>query len=342
VLVERRGVNGFLKDRGKRVALPLVLFSIVVSLATGVGLVLGALPHGVDYLMSLVQAQQPQPGAAAAQQAAVGGGFNLGHLWFLYYLLIFYGLTLALRGLVHTVDPRGVLTALCDRVVAFVMRGVWGPVLIALPIAAYLWQLDTWTEWLGLPAPFFIVPNMSALIGYGIAFWLGWLLNRQVQALLDLHKSWYVYLALAVALTIFCLATIGTTPRWAGGVLAGTDRVLYTVAYVAGLWCWVFAFVGAAVRFLSSPSPVTRYLADASYWVYLLHLSTLVFFITLLRPYDWHWSIKLAISVGGSMPILLVTYHWFVRYTWIGAMLNGRRHPRPETLPPPDAAPASS
>ena len=64
VLVERRGVKAFVKDRAKRVALPLVLFSIVVSLTTAVGFVLGALPHGVDYLMSLVQTAQPQPGAA--------------------------------------------------------------------------------------------------------------------------------------------------------------------------------------------------------------------------------------------------------------------------------------
>jgi len=110
--------------------------------------------------------------------------------------------------------------------------------------------------------------------------------------------------------------------------------VLYTAAYVVGLWCWVFAFVGAAVRYLSTPHAVTRYLADASYWVYLMHLSTLMFFINLLRPYDWHWSLKLAISVGGSMPILLLTYHYLVRFTWIGALLNGRRHPRPQKQPP--------
>jgi peptidoglycan/LPS O-acetylase OafA/YrhL len=339
VLVERRGVKAFVKDRGKRVALPLVLFSVVASLAAGVGLVLGALPHGVDFLTSLVQTAQPQPGAAPAPQAGAAGGFNLGHLWFLYYLLIFYVLALALRWLVHAVDSRGVLAAAGDRLVAFVMRGVWGPVLIALPIAAYLYQLESWTEWLGLPAPFLITPNPTALIGYGMAFGLGWLLNRQVQALLDLQRIWYVYLALAVALTIFCLTTIGTTPRWSGGILAGTDRLLYTAAYVVGLWCWVFAFVGAAVRFLSTPHRVTRYLADASYWVYLMHLSTLMFFITLLKPFDWHWSIKLMIYIGGSMPILLVTYHWFVRFTWIGAMLNGRRQPRPEKSPPANSAP---
>jgi fucose 4-O-acetylase-like acetyltransferase len=341
VLVERRGVKAFVKDRAKRVALPLVLFSIVVALTAALGLVLGALPHGVDYLMSLVQPAQPQPGAAPApaQQAAAGGGFNLGHLWFLYYLLIFYALALAIRRLVLAVDPRGALAAGCDRVLALVMRGVWGPVLIALPIAAYLYEFEGWAEWLGLPAPFALTPNVTAIVGYGVAFGLGWLLNRQVQVLLNLEKLWVVYLVAAVALTVFCLTTIGTSPRWAGPNLDGTDRLLYTAAYVVGLWCWVFAFVGAAVRFLSMPHPVTRYLADASYWVYLMHLSTLIFFITLLRPYDWHWSIKLAISVGGSMPILLVSYHYLVRFSWIGAMLNGRRHPRPEKSPP--AAPVA-
>ena len=338
VLVERRGVKGFIKDRAKRVALPLVLFLIVVTVTAAIGVALGGLPHGLDYLRSLAPAP-PQPGAAPDPTAAALSGFNFGHLWFLYYLLIFYALTLAIRWLVLAVDPRGALAAGSDRVVAFLLRGIWGPVLIALPIAAYLYRLDSWTEWLGLPAPFLVTPDMKALIGYGIAFGLGWLLNRQVQALLDLQKVWYVYFAIAATLTIFCLATIGTAPRWAGGALAGTDRLLYTAAYVVGMWCWVFAFVGAAVRFLSTPHPITRYLADASYWIYLMHLSTLIFFITLLRPYDWHWAIKLVIYVGGSMVILLLTYHWFVRFTWIGAMLNGRRHPRAAKAPP--AAPAT-
>jgi len=321
---------------------PLFLFGPVVIVTISFGFVLGALPHGVDFLLSLAQAAAAPPPAAApgappAEVAAGGGAIQTAHLWFLYYLLIFYALSLALRRAVSAVDARGRLAAACDHVVAFIMRGLWGPVLIAVPIALYLWQLQSWTEWLGLPAPLSFMPSSMALVGYGVAFGLGWLLNRQVQALLDLQKLWYVYLAAAVALTVFCLATIGTTPRWSGGSLAGTDRIFYTAAYVVGLWCWIFAFVGAAVRFLSGPSPVTRYLADASYWVYLMHMTTVIFFVTLLRPYDWHWSAKLAIYVGGSMPILLLTYHYLVRFTWIGAILNGRRHPRPAKAPPPDA-----
>jgi hypothetical protein len=44
--------------------------------------------------------------------------------------------------------------------------------------------------------------------------------------------------------------------------------------------------------------------------------------------------------IGGSMPILLLSYHYLVRFTWIGAILNGRRQPRPGKAPPADAAPA--
>jgi len=339
VLVERRGTKAFVKDRLKRVAVPLVLFGPVVMIMISVGFVLGALPHGVDYLMQMAQAAQPAPAAEGAAQPA-GGGINLAHLWFLYYLLLFYALTLAIRYVVLAVDKNGVLARAADRVLAFVMRGVWAPALIALPLVAYLYPLESWAEWLGLPAPFALTPNVMALIGYGVAFGLGWLLNRQVQLLLDLQKLWPIYLTAAIALTVFCITTIGTTPRWAGPNLAGTDRLLYTAAYVVGMWCWILGFVGAAVRFLSKPSPVTRYLADASYWVYLMHMATVLFFITLLNPLGWNWSIKVTISVAGSMAILLVTYHYLVRFTWIGAILNGRRHPRPEKSPPPDAAPA--
>jgi len=341
MVVERRGVKAFVKDRGKRVAIPLFLFGPVVLILIGLGLVLGGLVHGPAFLQDLVEdmtaAQQAQTGAGAE---AAGGGLNTAHLWFLYYLLIFYLLVLALRGAVHVLDPQRRIAAFADRVVAFVMSGAWGPVLIAVPLFAWFAQSATWNEWIGLPAPFSFVPNLDALVGYGVAFGLGWLLHRQIELLLDLRRLWHFYLAAAVALTVICLRIAGLTPIWQGPTLGGAERIVYTAAYMVGIWCWVFAFVGGAVRFLSKESPVNRYLADASYWIYLMHMMTILFFITALRPYDWHWSIKFFIYVAGSMPILLLTYRYFVRYTWIGAVLNGRRHPRPGKSPPQDAVAA--
>jgi len=219
------------------------------------------------------------------------------------------------------------------------MRGIWAPVLIALPIAAYLWQQPNWNEW---DLPVALLPmSPGASIVYGVPFGLGWLLHRQLPLLLGLQRIWLAYLIAALALTVLCLAILGVTPRWAGPVLAGAERSLFTAAYAVGQWCWVLALVGAALRFLSKPHPATRYLADASYWVYLMHFMTISFFIALVRPFDWHWGVKLAIMIGGSMLLLLPSYHYFVRFTWIGAILNGRRHPRPAKSPPVDAAPAA-
>jgi glucans biosynthesis protein C len=154
------------------------------------------------------------------------------------------------------------------------------------------------------------------------------LLHRQVPALLALRNSWLLYLAIAVPLTVLCLGIIGPVPLWQGPNLEGGRRALYAMAYMTGVWCWVFALVGAAIRFMSDQRPATRYLADASYWIYLMHMAPILFFVTLLRPYHWPWSVDLVIIVGGSMPILLVSYHYLVRFTWVGAILNGRRHPK--------------
>jgi glucans biosynthesis protein C len=324
MMLERRGFEAFAKDRSKRILLPLVAGLPVVMIVIGLGLVLGALPYGKAYLTSLMA-----PPPTTEGNAPPGGGISLQHLWFLYYLLMFYILTLAARALVRAMDRRGSLHAACDKTVAFMMRGVWGPVLLALPATLYYWQYQQWSEWFGLPAPMFLVPDVGALIGYGVAFGLGWLLHRQIPVLLGLRNTWLVYFVVAVALTIVCLEIIGTTPLWQGHNIEGSERAVYALAYMVGVWCWVFALVGASVRFLSAQQPATRYLADASYWIYLMHMAPILFFITLLRPYHLPWALNFMIILGGSMPILLLSYHYLVRFTWVGAILNGRRHTRP-------------
>jgi glucans biosynthesis protein C len=335
MMLERRGTKAFARDRAKRILLPLVVGIPVVSMIIGLFAVLGALPHGMDYLRSLAA---PPPGATAQN----GGIGILQHLWFLYYLLIFYVLTIAIRAAVRAVDTRGSLISACDRVVTFLLRGPWGAVLLAIPTALYYWHFESWVEWIGLPAPTSLVPDIGGLIAYAFPFWLGWLLHRQIPTLLDLRRHWHVYLVLAVGLTVLCLIIVGPDAQWRGPLLEGMERAAYTGAYMICVWCWVFALVGMALRFLSEAQPVTRYLADASYWVYLMHLGPIIFFVMLLRPFHLHWAIMLVVIIGGTMAILLPTYHWLVRFTWLGAILNGRRHPRAPKLPPAGAAPAAA
>ena len=69
-------------------------------------------------------------------------------------------------------------------------------------------------------------------------------------------------------------------------------------------------------------------MVDASYWLYLIHLPLAVFIPGLLVATDLSvWS-KMLIAFFGTCIIGLLTYDWFVRSTFIGRILNGRRYRR--------------
>jgi peptidoglycan/LPS O-acetylase OafA/YrhL len=114
------------------------------------------------------------------------------------------------------------------------------------------------------------------------------------------------------------------------------------VCYALAIWTTTFAAIGLALRFLSNFSPTRRYLADASYWLYLVHLPILMVLQVAVSSLDWPWPIKFATILLVSLPLMLASYQLLVRYSFIGMVLNGRRA-RPErtsAVTSADSAPA--
>src|SRR3970282_87335 len=114
-------------------------------------------------------------------------------------------------------------------------------------------------------------------------------------------------------------------------------KLAYAASYAFAFWNWVFGLIGAALRFFSGESAVRRYIADSSYWMYLAHLP--VVFALQMMVLDWpvHWSIKFPLIVGVAVALLLSSYHYFVRPTYIGEILNRRRYMRGRTSASPIA-----
>ncbi|QIK78001.1 acyltransferase family protein [Sphingomonas piscis] len=83
---------------------------------------------------------------------------------------------------------------------------------------------------------------------------------------------------------------------------------------------------GAALRFLSEPKPVARYCADASYWIYLMHLPVVMALQVLVFPVAVPAIVKFMLVVGGAAIALFGSYHLLVRHSWLGRWLNGRRY----------------
>jgi peptidoglycan/LPS O-acetylase OafA/YrhL len=219
------------------------------------------------------------------------------------------------------------LRLLVDAVVERICSTPLACAVLALPVALALDVHPHWRAWAGIPTPdSSLLPNTPALVAFGTALCFGWLLRRQPHALEMISRHAVVHAIAAVGLTGACLAMVGLSMNSAE--LSGWRRAVYAFGYGVAGWCWTFAIIGAAQRFLSRPDPWRRYLADASYWIYLVHLPLVFWLQVAVQDWPLSWALKFPLVLGVAVLLLLITYHGLVRSTWVGAWLSGRRYVR--------------
>jgi peptidoglycan/LPS O-acetylase OafA/YrhL len=331
LLLERRGINGFLKNRTTRITGPMLVgWVILMPLTTGV-IIWSALRHLPPAASAAALAT-----LAAAPAQLLPHSLNtvpLMHLWFLYYLCIFYLAALALSWLVDKLlDRAGRLRGTLDSGVRTSLGSYFAPWMLALPLFAVLGFDDRIVMNAGIPTPDVgLNLKVPALVGFGAAFALGWFVHRQPAMLGEWRKRWIGHLIVGVTLTVLCLTVLRVNLGAKTGWLLDSavwSRAVYLVCYIGSIWYWSFGIIGAALRFCSQESPVRRYLADSSYWLYLLHLPLVFFLQVIFAPLPWHWVIKFPLIVAIALTVLLLSYHYLVRPTWIGQVLNGTKYPR--------------
>lgn len=315
LVMERGGWRAFVRNRALRIALPLVIFWPMVWF--GILLVMDA----------------ATPGDGGGIPRITLTTVPLTHLWFLWLLLWLYAGTLLARALVHAIDQGGALRSAVDRATRVVVQP-WAPLVLALPVAWALYAHPYWFPWFGVPTPDTgLLPNRAAQVIYGLAVAMGWLLHRQRDLLLPrLARQWPWFIACGIVAVVACLALTGTAPLLAPAPFGGA-KLRFAAIYAVGLWGWAFGLIGLALRFLGSPSPARRYLADASYWIYIAHLPLVMALQLVIRDWLLPWPAKYFGLLAVTMAMLLVSYHWLVRPTLVGVLLNGRRIPRSRPHP---------
>ena len=310
----RLGAGAFIRDRLKRIAIPLTLFWPIMMVAFTALIVWSVIvQHG-----------------ALPDEPAPAPHFDihtvpLTHLWFLYVLVLFYGAVLLVRLPFLALDSSGRIRAALDHVVAGVLWSPLGIVVLAAPTAVALYSMESWMVWFGTPTPDRgLFPNFGALVAYGTAFGFGWLLHRQSVLLTWIERAWWIYAGFAFVATLHCLCLVGLEPNPAVD-LSPVYKAAYAASYSLAMWAWTFAVVGVALRFFSNENPTRRYIADSSYWLYLIHLPIVVGLQILVSQWPWPWVAKYVLVVGVSTPVMILSYRYMVRGTFIGALLNGRR-----------------
>jgi hypothetical protein len=83
--------------------------------------------------------------------------------------------------------------------------------------------------------------------------------------------------------------------------------------------------MGLFLRLFRREHAAVRYVSDSSYWLYLTHDYYVMALQILLAPLALAAGVKYAIVIGTALPLLIVSYDLGVRYTFIGAVLNGRK-----------------
>ncbi len=302
LLTERNSWRYWWKNRLLRILLPLMVFSPLMS---------ATLPsifrYGITADLTYFYSNEGQPY----------------HLWFLWHLLIFVVFSFIYKSAgyicyrILKVVHAGMLLRAFYNIKSFVTRVVFQSKYPVILIGVFvLFNLATGGELIINP------------IASGLYFYLGFSLYNDKTLLLFMRSHWKSYLC--AGLVIF-----------AGhqGVYSQIDPFLPPHDPVWKIWGLplVFLKVGAAVLLsfsligfvedkLGKFNSMTRYMSDASYWMYLVHLPIVTFISFFMFNINLPIELKFLLSVAITVVACLVTYKYLVRNTLLGLMLNGRRY----------------
>ncbi len=309
LLWQREGWRSFLAQRWQRVGIPFV-----VGMLTIVPLFL------LLYVWSYSRPDTGLPGEMPIAKSILE--YPTAHLWFLEILLMLY----AGIALIAWCGSRVSGTRTLQRIDVFFDRFMLHPLkplLMLPPTLLLLWDgpLLGEVDINGM----LLLPSVQAVVYYGLFFTVGWWLHRRIH-LLHILQHWmksYFFVATLAYFTLGACYDLHMQPDAPGFFAMKTVALMAAALYS---WTMTFAVTGLFLRIASGHRPLMRYLADASYWCYLMHLPIVVFLQIALVSWQVNGWLKFLLIVVITMLVLLPSYHWLVRYTWIGQTLNGPRH----------------
>lgn len=264
MLIERRGAWGYARNRAQRILLPTVVAWIVLFPLTMLA-----------FVFVRLQTDQVDDATRAALFAAAlkHPWANAGpiHLWFLEVLIIVFVLSLPAVGIAR-ITPEGLRSVVARvRHALFMGRARWllVPLLAALTTIT---MLPMHRPGIDTPQSFVFAPAILAC--YTLYFVGGWCIRREAGMVSRLIRTGWWHLGLGL---VALLAAVVVAIAWfvvTGHGQRPAPMLLMAAQGTSAVACWllVFGLIGVAERVLARPRPAVRWLVDASFWIYLVHL----------------------------------------------------------------------
>ena len=216
------------------------------------------------------------------------------HLWFLWFLcwLVAAFALLAVAGLL----PSG--------------RHRWWCIPLSCLPQAFMGQFMSGFS--GPDTSFGLVPLPHLLLYYACFFFFGAATFAAEGIDTHLGRRWPMLLPLAAGLFAADIATIGLRPA----------AILVQTAFA---WTTSLGLIGLFHRLVPRPSTPAAWLADAAYWMYLVHVPLVLTAQLAIRDWPLAGDLKFLLILAAVTVVLLVSYRWVVRPTILGRILNGPR-----------------
>lgn len=311
---ERLGASGFFLQRLIRIGVPFLVG--MVTLVPWLGSM--ALLDPTDLFVFLKAHQIPIP----VGKPVPSSFWNIStfHLWFLETLLLCYALVWML-----TLLGRGRLSipGAIDRALEAGSRLVWPTAFLA--VLGFVWFAGS-NPGDGVPfLDYAVLRQGPQIVGMSLAFFvMGWLLHRNRTARDHLEARWRPFLVVGL-LSLGLLLGV----RWQlwrqDMKVSAVQQLLGPGSEALAAWFLSLGLFAWGIQARNRPIRWAAYFANASYWLYLIHLP-LVFWIQLrMRYWQLPTGVKFLLCIGLVTSFGLLSYHLLVRNTWIGWILNGHR-----------------
>ena len=317
-LFEKLGLRGFLKHRVQRIVYPLVFGCVFILpldfYAWGVGFAL----DGRASWRKLRSLKYDPPISDEL--------WGLSHLWYLQYMILYCAVFAVGAALVKRYVPS-------KDAVSISLETARPANAFRMPMSLASWLIVLWALGsivlvfapevvIGFQHSFFPV---AAKFVYSGLFFAGGVIVA-IHGMTHLRRNAVLCLGASAACAAFMVVW---TRIWFTRGHTVSEQLGYAAITCGFAWSSLLGICGMAMHRTTRLPAAIRYVAEASFWIYLLHHPIVGFTQALLGLTKLPAGVKFVLATGITLTICLATYAWFVRKTWIGALLNGRRDRQP-------------
>jgi len=244
---------------------------------------------------------------------------EINSLWFLYYLFLLDLMCFA--GILLFKGFKWTMPNLSRRIKNKTNNRIFYTVCISCVILLPIFMMLSSSQWF-IPTDMTIIPNLQILSYYAIFFLLGWGVQTYFKSLVTFAKRYRYYLLVTSFLSsiVYLFSFHHLYP-----IYGGPAQCAAIVFYNLSAFAMLLGILGWCLNTFRSYNPYIRYLADATYWIYLSQVPVILMLHTFLEGISLPLFLKYSLIVLITLSYCLLSYQLLIRNRKIFRYIDGNR-----------------